>query len=354
MIRQYATLAANIAISNITRVPSPYKLTYAITYRCNYRCKTCSIWKRKPENELSFEEIKQFFTTSNRFNWIHLTGGEIFLRTDLLDVVTVIMDNCPNLLMLNFPTNGFLTDRIVSTITKIAEMKPPKLFVTISMDGDEALNDDIRGVKGGWRRQIETFKQLHDIPGVDVALGMTLSTYNINQFERTFAAAKAECPWMTYEHFHVNIYHTAVYYGNEEQTLTQEENEQFIQEIDKYKRLRGMKLHPISYLEHTYLKYVPHYIRTGKTPIRCHALRASCFMDPMGTVFPCSMYDRPMGNIRDFEYDIQRIWQLVSTRAAQQEIWEYQCPHCWTPCEAYQSILGDFFQRPKTPNCRER
>jgi MoaA/NifB/PqqE/SkfB family radical SAM enzyme len=214
------------------------------------------------------------------------------------------------------------------------------------MDGDEALNDDIRGVKGGWRRQIETFKQLHEVPGVDVALGMTLSTYNINQFERTFAAAKAECPWMTYEHFHVNIYHTAAYYGNEDQTLTQEENEQFIREIDKYKRLRGMKLHPISYLEHTYLKHVPHYIRTGKTPIRCHALRASCFMDPMGTVFPCSMYDRPIGNIRDFEYDIRRIWQLASTRALQREVWEYQCPHCWTPCEAYQSILGDFLQRP--------
>jgi hypothetical protein len=25
----------------------------------------------------------------------------------------------------------------------------------------------------------------------------------------------------------------------------------------------------------------------------------------------------------------------------QQEIWQGQCPQCWTACEAYQSILGN-------------
>ena len=26
----------------------------------------------------------------------------------------------------------------------------------------------------------------------------------------------------------------------------------------------------------------------------------------------------------------------------QKEIWDYDCPQCWTPCEAYQSIMGNF------------
>ena len=26
----------------------------------------------------------------------------------------------------------------------------------------------------------------------------------------------------------------------------------------------------------------------------------------------------------------------------QQEIWRADCPQCWTPCEAYQSIMGNF------------
>ncbi len=344
MVRQYAALAKNIVISNFTRVPFPYKLTYAITYRCNYRCKTCNIWQRKPENELTFEEIRRFFKTSNKFCWIHLTGGEIFLRKDLLDVVEVMMEACPNLLMLNFPTNGFLTDRIVSTVEKIAVLKPPKFFITISMDGDEELNDEIRGVKGGWKRQIETFKQLHSISGVDVVLGMTLSTYNADKFEHTFEAAKRECDWMTYDDFHVNIFHTSYYYGNEDLKLSTQENERLIQEVNKYTALRGMKLHPISFLEHGYLKRIEQYIRSGKTPIRCHALRSSCFLDPVGNVYPCGMYNRVLGNIRDATYDIARIWHGAETKKVQQEIWDFQCPQCWTPCEAYQSILGDFLQ----------
>lgn len=344
MIRQYLTLAKNIIHSNFTRIPAPYKLTYALTYRCNYRCKTCNCWQRKPENELTLQEIENFFTNTSHFSWIHLTGGEIFLRDDVLDIVDVMMRQCRHLLLLNFPTNGFLTKRIVSTVEKIAAMKPPKFFVTISMDGDEQVNDEIRGVKGGWRHQIETFKQLHEIPGVDVALGMTLSHYNADKFEQTFAAAQRECPWMTYDDFHVNIYHTSYYYGNEDSKLTVKENEQLIQEIEKYRALRGMKLHPISYLEYSYLKHVAQYVRRGRTPIRCHALRSSCFMDPMGNVYPCSMYDRVLGNIRDTDYRLDPIWNSAESQKVQHEIWNFQCPQCWTPCEAYQSILGDFLQ----------
>jgi len=341
VIRQYVTFAKNIVHSNVRRLPAPYKLTYALTYRCNYRCKTCNCWQRKPEHELTLEEISRFFTRTRHFSWIHLTGGEIFLRDDLLEIVEVMLRQCPNLLLLNFPTNGFLTDRIVSSAEKIAAMKPPKFFITISMDGDEALNDEIRGVNGGWRRQIETFKRLHDIPGVQVALGMTLSAYNAGQFDRTFAAAQRECPWMTYADFHVNMYHTSYYYGNEDLELSVKEHEQLIQEVETYRDRRGRKLHPISYLESGYLKHVAQYVRTGKTPMRCHALRASCFMDPMGNVYPCSMYDRVLGNIRDAEYRLAPIWQSAESRKVQHEIWQYQCPQCWTPCEAYQSILGN-------------
>ncbi len=72
---------------------------------------------------------------------------------------------------------------------------------------------------------------------------------------------------MTYEDFHVNIYHTSYYYGNESLKLSVKENEQLIQEIEQYRALRGMKLHPISYLESSYLKQVAKYVLyQGKLP----------------------------------------------------------------------------------------
>ena len=75
--------------------------------------------------------------------------------------------------------------------------------------------------------------------------------------------------------------------------------------------------------------------------MRCHALRASCFIDSWGNVFPCTIYDRKVGSLRDVDYDLGRIWNAPETVALQREIWEYHCPQCWTPCEAYQSILGN-------------
>jgi radical SAM protein with 4Fe4S-binding SPASM domain len=81
---------------------------------------------------------------------------------------------------------------------------------------------------------------------------------------------------------------------------------------------------------------------TGTTPMRCHALSASCFIDSWGNVFPCTIYDRKLGSLRDVDYDLRRIWSKPIAVETQREIWRYDCPQCWTPCEAYQSIMGNF------------
>src|SRR5205085_1800568 len=96
--------------------------------------------------------------------------------------------------ILHFPTNGFLTDRIVSSVERIAGRGAAQTIVTVSLDGDEATNDEIRGIKGGFRRQIETFKALRRIPGITTVFGVTVSSYNLGQFTRTFEACARECP----------------------------------------------------------------------------------------------------------------------------------------------------------------
>ena len=100
----------------------------------------------------------------------------------------------------------------------------------------------------------------------------------------------------------------------------------------------------MNYLERSYLKQVRRYLETERTPMRCHALRSSCFIDSWGNVFPCTIYDQKIGNLRESEFDLARIWNSERARTLQKEIWEYQCPQCWTPCEAYQSIVGNFLR----------
>ena len=73
----------------------------------------------------------------------------------------------------------------------------------------------------------------------------------------------------------------------------------------------------------------------------CHALRASCFIDPWGVVYPCITYSRPIGRLRDTGMRLDPIWNDAGTAQVQSEIWQGQCPQCWTACEAYQSIIGN-------------
>ncbi|MBV8818107.1 MAG: radical SAM protein [Acidobacteriaceae bacterium] len=334
-------LGKNILRSNVSRLPFPYKLTFAVTYWCNYRCKTCNIWERRPKDELSLEDIQRFFRKSPSFNWIDFTGGEVWLRRDFVEIVRSAVTNCPNLYSVHFPTNGFMTDRIVSGVEKIVEMKAPKLTVTVSVDGDEAVNDQVRGIKGGWRHQMDTYKALSKLRGVEVYLGMTLSSLNAEQYDKAFAAAKQEAPWLTHKGFHINVAHeSAHYYGNSGMVLIQDKN-RIRREVKRYLALRGPSLDPVNWIERRYLKHADKYLETGATPIRCHALRSSCFVNPWGEVYPCGMFDRKIAGLRDHDFDMGAIWNLDKTKQLQQEIWDYQCPQCWTPCEANQSLLGN-------------
>jgi len=321
------------------------KLTFCVTYWCNYKCETCNIWKMKPKNELTLKEIQTFFERSNRFSWVDLTGGEVTLRKDFVGIVEAVVRNCKNLMMLHFPTNGFLSDKIVENVREIMKLDLNKLIITVSCDGDEAMNDQIRGMKGGYKRQLETFQRLREIPGVEVVLGMTLSARNVDHFPSAFAAAQREVPDLEYRDYHVNIFHEGAYLHNKLSGLKNNiEVSQLADATEAYAKLRGFGIGPVNYLERTYLKRVRQFLETGKTPMRCHAMRSSCFIDSWGNVHPCTIYDRKVGNLREADYDLAMIWHSENAKRLQNEIWDNKCPQCWTPCEAYQSIMGNFLQ----------
>jgi len=154
---------------------------------------------------------------------------------------------------------------------------------------------------------------------------------------------KREIPDLEPREFHVNVVHESQHYlRNADLSLRAAvDPDALARACEEYAKLRGFGWSPVNYLERAYLRHVRRYLETKQTPMRCHALRASCFIDSWGTVFPCTIYDRKVGSLRDVDYDLGRIWNAPETIALQREIWEYHCPQCWTPCEAYQSILGN-------------
>jgi radical SAM protein with 4Fe4S-binding SPASM domain len=341
-LRRTAHLSRSLLASTAGRPSSPLKVNFCLTYWCQYRCKTCNIWQRKPEDELSTDEVLSFVRENPDIVWADLTGGEIFLRQDITTILEAIVGGWRRLAILHFPTNGFLTDRIVAAAERIAGRGPAHTIVTVSLDGNERLNDEIRGIKGGFRRQIQTFNALRKVRGIRPVFGVTLSSYNLGRFVETFEACAAECPGLTIHDVHLNVAQVSGhYYGNDGSSGTGPDPARARDELGVYQRLRGRPRSLSQALEAAYLRYLDEYLQTGRTPMPCHALRASCFVDPWGVVYPCITYSRPMGRLRETGMRLQPIWAAPETVAVQREIWEGQCPQCWTACEAYQSILGN-------------
>ena len=157
------------------------------------------------------------------------------------------------------------------------------------------------------------------------------------------AAVKRQIPDLKPREFHVNVVHESQHYlRNADLSLRSAvDPDALARACEEYAKLRGFGWSPVNYLERAYLRHVRRYLETKQTPMRCHALRASCFVDSWGNVFPCTIYDRKVGSLRDVDYELGRIWNAPETAALQREIWDYRCPQCWTPFEAYQSIPGN-------------
>lgn len=330
---------------NLKRPRLPLKINFALTYRCQYKCKTCNIWQLKPANELTTDELLCFIDRNDFVRWVDLTGGEIFLRPDIDEIFTSIALRWKRLAVLHFPTNGYLTERIVTSTQRLASSNSFPIVVTVSLDGPEKLNDTARGVAGGYRRQIETFRRLRCLDGVKAVLGLTLSSLNAGFLRETLAAVEADCPGFTADELHVNIMQVSShYYQNDEVAQLKPSREQALQDLSSHRERCSSTWRPSVLLERRFVELAEVFLSEDRTPIPCFALRASCFIDPWGTVFPCITYDRQIGNLRETGMDLKVLWRRAAVALLQRQIERGDCPQCWTACEAYQSILGNLLR----------
>lgn len=345
-----ARLAYRVFRSNITDLVLPYRLTFALTNRCQARCAMCNIWKKTAGDELSLEEITTVFRKADRFSWVNLTGGEIFLRPDIQSIMHAVIRESPDLYLMNFPTNGLLTDEIVATVDSIlANTRLPRLIVTISLDGPLDLHDRIRGVPGIFSSAVATFQALRERRSsrFSVFFGFTLQEANISSFDETVRAVRGIIGGCSADDFHVNMAHiSGHYYGNTrfDGTPNAMVAAEVLQRISRSRKTR--LLDPVAILEHRYQRIAKTYLSTGRVPLVCQAASASCFIDPGGVVYPCIGMDSPIGSLRDNNYDLYSIWRSSDRLRIRDAARAGVCPGCWTPCEAYQTLLANLFPIP--------
>ncbi len=332
--------------SNFSNLAKPYKLTFSISYWCQSRCLTCNIWQIKPVNELTLEEIKEVAAKNNYLKWIEITGGEPFLRKDIVDIVKAFHENCKDLFVLTMPTNSLCNhDMVESKLKEILSLGIPKVSITLSLDGYKELHDKIRGIPGNYDKVVDMAKRLkklkEEYKNLFFIFGYTVSKFNQGSLEKTIEEVKKELQWVTHNDFHINVGQISdSYYKNGELDIRAEKTE-VAKEIDFIIKKRKFEFGAIPIIENVFLKKLYNYVLTGNSPMKSRSLDASLFMDSYGNVYPSIMWGRIIGNIRNYNYSIESMWHNVDAEEVRKIINEGKEPSCWTACEAYQSLVGD-------------
>ena len=341
----------------------PTKLIFVVTKRCHSRCVYCDIWKVKDtpgglDNELSLDEVKKVAAANHFLQWIDFTGGEPTDRPDFVEVVQAFSDACPDLLVVHFPTNGIATKRIEQAVKQLQATVKARLVVTVSIDGPPELNDRLRGIRNDFAHAVDTFAALRKLLGEDqVFVGMTLHGHKAScgsttseLVESTFAAVnaaldsrqEARIDWGT---FHLNIPHLSQhYYGN----AASEEKDGFGGAAHRAEIAAALKLAAskpkrggapvMRAVERIYRAEAMKYLATGRTSITCSALLLTSYLSEKGEVYPCTIWDQPLGNVRNSNYALMPIIEAARLKGTRQAVVDQKCPNCWTPCEAYPAI----------------
>jgi MoaA/NifB/PqqE/SkfB family radical SAM enzyme len=342
MLLRRIGLARAIIGANVRTPPLPYKVTFVATYHCNFRCEMCNIWQKKSVDEMTPEEVALFFDRWPQFRWVHLTGGELFMRRDLDDLVAAIQKNCRSLFLLNFPTTGWFGDKTLDLVNRTLSRGVGRLMVTISIDGPKALHERMRGLPGSFDRGLETFRRLRGIKrsNFQTVIGMTLMAENAGSVNETLAAIRQVVPDFQRSELHLNIGHESGHYFANEGYSVRQHHAEILRAVEDHRTQNGSALHPVKFLEDRYQALIGKYYETGRSPLPCTALSSSCFVDPYWNLYPCSIWSEKVGNLRSNGFDLAALWAGSRRADLRKAVIEENCAHCWTPCEAYPTILG--------------
>ena len=64
----------------------------AVTDKCNSKCSMCDVWKRKPKDEFTLDDLEKFLEKNifPQLNNVSISGGEPALRKDIVELVKLI------------------------------------------------------------------------------------------------------------------------------------------------------------------------------------------------------------------------------------------------------------------------
>jgi radical SAM protein with 4Fe4S-binding SPASM domain len=350
---------------------NPIQLTFFLTRRCNARCPFCFYPVRKKTlsfkqdkrytelsngvylssesdeknpTELALNEIEKISSSMGRLLWLAFSGGEIFLRNDLVEITKVFYErNKPAIIL--FPTNGLLTDIIrekIETILKYCSKST--IVVKLSIDGPEYLNDSLRGVRGSFQKTMQTYSALGELlekyQNFELGINTVFCSANQDNMDELieFVSKLDKIKTHTVSLIRGEVldeklkdFDIGKYYG----TIKKLESNLKNRKSSIYS-FKGAKLKAAQDILQRRLIYET--MIYNKQLIPCYAGRLNLVLTESGDVYPCESFTMRLGNLRDSGYDIGKLLKTENARKVIRSIQDNGC-FCTHECYFMTNIL---------------
>ena len=329
-------------IGSVVWKSTPVHLTFFLTRRCNAHCPFCfylSSESDSNEAELTLDEIEKISASMNSLLWLAFSGGEIFLRDDLVEITKIFYkQNKPSIIL--FPTNGLLTDSIRQKIEAVLKhCRKSTVVVKLSLEGTELTHDSIRG-KNSFRKTLETYHSLKKLLdkytnfelGINTVF-LTANQYNMDELIQFVNGLNK-----------IKTHTISLIRGNvSDERLKDVDTGEYLQTIKKIESNLKNKKSAIYSFKGARLKAAQDILQRrlihetlieNRQLIPCYAGRLNLVLTESGQLYPCESFDTKMnlGNVRDNGYNIKKI---LRTGQAQRVIRSIQSNGCFCTHECY-------------------
>ncbi len=327
----------------------PIQLTFFITKRCNANCPYCFSLRSSNKTlddrpELSLAEICKISSSLGSFLWLAFSGGEIYLREDLVEISEIFYKNNKPAIIL-FPTNGLLSEVIQARTEKILERCPKStIVVKLSIDGLYDDHDALRNSPGSFEKTVETYHMLEKLigkhPNFELGINTVFCSKNQNSMDAiiNFVAGLKNIKTHTISLIRgnlVNEHFKRVDYQKYLKAVERLEMNQINNKSGIY-RFKGARIKAAQDIVQHRLIYQTAQDRGRFIP--CYAGRLNVVIKENGDVYPCEILTESFGNVRDYEYNVGNVTRSDKARRILDSIRNNHC-YCTHECYYMTNIL---------------
>jgi radical SAM protein with 4Fe4S-binding SPASM domain len=319
-------------------------LVFFVTARCNAKCGFCFYKKNANDKELTIDEIAKISKNVGQIYEVLLSGGEPFLRDDILEIGELFAKN-NKIIHLNIPTNGFLGEKIYNVVEELCKrIYPTEISLMISIDNLGKKHDEIRGIPGLFERATFLARNLVSLQNnnSNLRVGVITTLLKSNQeyiksvidYVRNelgisyiclnYPRGKMQEPQLA--EVAPSVYWDMVKY------LFQHEYQQFKYDLTINNICNAIDLARYETVYKTLINHQPTY--------SCRAGENIIVIDETGNVYPCELLDWKLGNLRENGYNLKEILWRNKT-LYQKKIKKIKC-YCTWECATHWNMLYSF------------